>query len=175
MQVTFRLLVFALAAVGLAVGLSFGLGVAYGKGNPREVNTGLTQQQIQALIGGSGAAGGATGGAGAVGTARAGGQAPGGAATLNNTTGQITAVDATSVTVQTAQGPVKVNVAGNTTVQTLTTGKLSDLKVGDSIVVAGTRGADGAIAATTISALPSIFQGGGFGGGGTQQQRPGTP
>lgn len=179
MLVTFRLLVIALVMMGVAVGVSFGIGVAYGKGDTKTVNSGLTEQQIAQIVGGTGTTGGAGNFAGRTGTPAAGTTpgAGGAAAAGNNTSGQITAVDAQSITLSTAQGQsVKVNVAGNTTIQTLTTGKLSDFKVGDSIIVAGTRGADGTVAATTVSAVPSLLQGllsGTFGGGGASQ-RPGA-
>ena len=168
MQVTFRLLIFALVGFGLAVGVSFGLGVAYGKGDPKTVNSGLTQQQIQALIGGSGGSGGA---GGAQNTPRA--AAGTGTDGTSNTTGQITAVDNQSVTLQTAQSAsVKVTLGGNTTIQTLTTGKASDLKVGDTVIISGTRGADGSVAATSISSLPAAVQS--LLGGGVGQQRMGA-
>jgi hypothetical protein len=179
MLVTFRLLVISLVMVGVAVGVSFGLGVAYGKGDPKTVNNGLTEAQIAQIVGGgTGAAGGNF--ANRSGTPAAGttpGAGGGNFAAGGNTTGQITAVDAQSITLSTAQGAsVKVNVAPSTTVQTLSSGKLTDLKVGDSIIVAGSRGSDGTVAATSVSAVPSVLQGllsGNFGGGGGGQ-RPGV-
>jgi hypothetical protein len=181
MLVTFRLLVIALAMMGVAVGVSFGIGVAYGKGDTKTVSSGLTEAQIAQIVGGGTGTGGAGNFANRSGTPAAGttpGSGGGGNfAAGGNTTGQITAVDAQSITLTTAQGAtVKVSIAPNTTVQTVATGKATDLKVGDSIIVAGARGSDGTVAATSVSAVPTVLQGllsGNFGGGGGNQ-RPGA-
>ncbi len=184
MLVTFRLLVVALAMMGVAVGVSFGIGVAYGKGDTKTVNSGLTEAQIAQIVGGNGTTGGGGGnfanrsGTPAAGTTPGAGGG-GNFAAGGNTTGQITAVDAQNITLTTAQGAtVKVSVAPNTTVQTLSSGKVSDLKVGDSIIVAGARGADGSVAATSVSAVPTALQGllsGNFGGGGGNQRPNAQP
>ena len=54
MQLTLRKLAMGVGALGVAIGVSFGAGVAVGRGDPKEAEGGLTQQQIQALIGGGG-------------------------------------------------------------------------------------------------------------------------
>src|SRR5688572_6945624 len=63
MIVSYRVLVVEVVMIVLALGVSFGAGIAYGRGDPKTVQSGLTQQQIQSLLGISGAA--AQGGAGA--------------------------------------------------------------------------------------------------------------
>jgi hypothetical protein len=76
------------------------------------------------------------------------------------------------VTVKTAQAEVKVTLDASTKVSKYgTTG--SDLQVGDTVVVAGTRQADGAVLATSVSQMPSELAtlAGGFQGG---TGRPGT-
>jgi hypothetical protein len=96
-------------------------------------------------------------GAGAQGTSANGaGAAPGGA-----TVGQVKLVDGTNVYVQDAAGNVvKVATGAATTVEVQKAGTVADLQAGDTVVVQGTKGADGTIAAT------SIGSGTGFGAGG---------
>jgi hypothetical protein len=138
-----RLLMIAVGVCGIAVGVAFGAGIAYGRGDPKTVETGLTQQQIAALLGGQGGAGATTRGN------------PGTGAQLlgNNTIGQVTAIDGQTVTVKTAQAEVKVTLDANTRVNKY--GESStQLQAGDSVVVAGSRQADGSVQATSVSQLP---------------------
>ena len=61
---SFKKLISVIVVLGLAFGAVFGAGVAYGRGSPQIVQSGLTQQQIQQLIGGGGTGAGVTGGSG---------------------------------------------------------------------------------------------------------------
>lgn len=156
MVLNFRMILGAGAAIGIAIGVAFGAGVGVGHSSAKTVNTGLTQQQIQSLLGVSGAAG-AGSSAQASGTPGARG---GGAGALgNNTTGQITAISGSTLTIQTAtQTTVEVNLQSSSKVNTLQSGSTSDLKVGESVVVAGTRKDDGSVDATSVSQLPPELQ-----------------
>jgi hypothetical protein len=150
MVMTFRLLVISIAVIGGLIGIAFGIGVAYGKGDPQIIETGLTAQQIRSLLGVESAqASGATPG---------GGQGRGAVALGNNTIGQVTAVDGQTITVQTAQGSVKVTLGPSATVNTLSSGAPSSLQAGDTVIVSGTRGEDGGVQATSVSELPSELQ-----------------
>jgi len=148
----FRVLLLGVLAVGLVVGVAFGTGIAVGKGDRQTVQTGLTQQQLQSLLGvGGAAAAGASQGAGS--------QAARGALNLGgNTIGQVTAIEGQTVTVQTQQATVKVAVGPSTTVNTYGGNGLAGLKTGDAVVVAGQRKDDGSIEATSISQLPPELQ-----------------
>ena len=173
MVLSFRKVVAAVAVLGVAIGLAFGVGVAYGKGNQKTVNTGLSQQQIQALLGVSGSqAAGAGSGATASGTPGARAGFAGNGLLGNNTTGQITAIDGKTLTIQTAQASVKVTLGDSAKVNTYKAGGVTDLKVGDSVIVAGAAGSDGTVAATSLSQLPSELQALGAGGGGGAGWRP---
>lgn len=174
MVLSFRKVMAAVAIFGLGIGLAFGAGVAFGKGDQKTVNSGLTQQQIQSLLGvsGPGAAGGAGSQAAASGTPGARAGFAGSALLGSNTTGQITAIDGNTLTIQTAQASIKVTLPDGVKVNTYKAGGVSDLKVGDSVIVAGAAGSDGSVAATSLSQLPAELQalGGGAGAGGPQQQ-----
>jgi len=158
MLLNYRIIIAFVAITGLAVGIAFGAGVAYGRGDPKVVETGLTQQQIRSLLGVGGAATTQTG------TSTTGGQTGAQSATGNNVTGQITAIESGVITVQSFQGAVKVAVGSSVAVNKLATGTLSDLKVGDTVVATGTRSADGTLQATVISQSAAITQGAGGGG-----------
>jgi hypothetical protein len=163
-----RLLMIAVAACGVAIGVAFGVGLAYGRGDPKTVETGLTQQEIATLLGGGGLqSAGGTGAASQRGNLGGGGQLLG-----NNTIGQVTAVDGKTVTVKTAQAEVKVTLDANTKVSKYGSSG-TDFQVGDSVVVAGTRQSDGSIQATSVSQMPAelaTLVGGNPGGAG----RPGA-
>jgi hypothetical protein len=176
MKITYRVMLIGVAALGLGFGISFGAGVAYGHGNPKAQAGGLTQQQLNSLLGittGQVTGGGGTSGQGngAAATAVAGRGGAGGALqTLNSSpSGQITAIDGNTITIQARTGSEKINVSSGTTIQKLATGSLSDLKVGDSIVASGSRGSDGSFNATAVSPLPPELQAL-FGGGGNGAQ-----
>ena len=124
----------------------------------------LSEQQIASLLGGGNAG---SGGAGRIGQGGANIQLLG-----NNTIGQVTAVDGQTVTVKTAQAEVKVTLDGNTKVSKY--GGSSTLEVGDSVVVAGTKQADGSVTATSVSQMPPELAALAGGGGGGTFTRPGA-
>ncbi len=176
MLLSFRMLIIAVVILGAGLGVAFGAGVAYGRGDPKTVQSGLTQQQIQSLLGitgntaGGGGAGGATGGSGAsgatgsTGTNRGGGNNGAGAATgstaatgaaARSTTGRITAVQGTTITIETRTGAQQVNLGNTTTISKLSAGAMADLKEGTTIIANGTRKDDGSFDATEVSQVPS--------------------
>jgi Domain of unknown function (DUF5666) len=169
MALAFRKIVAALVIAGVAIGVSFGVGVAYGRGDPKTVDTGLTAQQIQSLLGvrGAQASGGVGTGSGATGSGGTGttGGFGGGAFGGGGTTGAITAIDGDTITVQGFQGDVKVTLDSGTKVSVEQTGSASDLKVGDTVSVQGTTNADGSVKASSVSQLPAGLAAGRGGGG----------
>ena len=173
MALNFKALAIGLGVLGVGLGVSFGAGVAYGRGDPQTVQTGLTQQQIQAMLGISGAGGGVGGAASGAGGAsttpgaggggqRGGGGGTGGGGTqqaaAGGITGQITAIQGQTVTVETRAGSQKVNLAAATTINKLTSGTVADLRTGLSIIVTGTRKDDGSYDATDVAQAPAGLQ-----------------
>ena len=71
------------------------------------------------------------------------------------TAGTIDHVDGTTVYVKTQNGEiVKVSTSDSTKVQITSDGKLTDLKVGQQIVVQGQPGSDGTVTAQTLTQRP---------------------
>ena len=180
MRVTFRVLLFAAVLAGLALGVSFGVGYAAGKGNPKQTAGGLTQQQLNQMLGiqagaGAGSAGAAGAGAGGAGSGRTttGGAGGGATALLRSPAGKITAIDGNTLTIETRTGGVqKVNIGSSTTVNKMSAGSQTDLKVGDTVIAAGTARADGtSFDASSVSQVPPelapLVDAGGATGGGT--------
>ncbi len=85
-----------------------------------------------------------------------GGQAPDGAtasAAAAATTGKVKLVNGTTIYVETADGSVvTVKTDGKTAVSTAQTGKLSDVKAGQSVTVQGSSATDGTVTATSVTA-----------------------
>jgi hypothetical protein len=75
------------------------------------------------------------------------GRGPGASGTLTKINGNI-------LILTTAQGTVTVNIGSNTTIQKTTTGALSDLQEGESLLVTGNPDASGNISATSIQVQP---------------------
>jgi hypothetical protein len=159
----FKFVALGVVAVGLAMGVAFGLGVAYGKGDEPEAQAaGITLAQIQQMVGGGGGgpgAGGAGGGGAGTGGAGAGGAQAGGntaaAASARSTAGRITAVQGQTVTIEIRPGLTqKLNLATSSVVNRLSTGNNSDLKEGSSVLVSGTRKDDGSFDVATINIVP---------------------
>jgi hypothetical protein len=177
MKLSFRVIMVGVLLAGLGCGVAFGAGIAYGRGTPKTAPGGLTQAQLASLLGvnvaqaaaqtvtgtatpsgtlGAGARSGAAATAAAGGGARQGGAA---AALANAAIGRVTAVNGQTLTVQTAQGSLKVNICASTTIEKTTAGVIGDLKEGTSIIASGTRTADGGFDATAISQVPAELQG----------------
>ncbi len=105
------------------------------------------------------------GGAGAFGssTRRAAGAGATGGGLV---TGQITAMDSSSITLQLANGNSEVVFfSSSTPVTEPTTVSPSTLKVGTNVMVGGTTNSDGSVTAQTIQ-VRTGSAGGGYGGGG---------
>jgi len=158
MKITFRIIMIGVAVLGLGFGASFGAGIAYGRSTPKTAASTPTQQQLNTSLGVSGAGTGGAAQASGTTTAGAGQQRGGGAAAgaavqalARNASGRVTAVDGRSLTIETAQGSQKVNLSANGTVQKYTTGAMSDLKVGDTVIASGTRNADGSFDASSLT------------------------
>jgi hypothetical protein len=187
MSLTFRTVAIAILVIGFALGISFGAGIAYGRGDPKTVQSGLTQQQIQQLIGGTGAgagqfgagAGAASPGAGAGAAGGAQGAGGGGAqASLlgaNATAGRVTAIQGQTVSIETRQGTQRVNLSSSTTVSRLAAALPSDIKEGMTIIANGTRKDDGSFDATSLAQVPQELQGLVTGTGATQARGTPTP
>jgi len=163
----------ALGVVGIAMGVSFGAGVAYGRGDPKTVQSGLTQQQIQQLYGaptnpGATQGGSGTGAPGAGGspTAPGAGQTgapPSGAGNLASalaraTSGRVTNVSGQTVTIETARGSEKVNLSSGAKVNKNSSSSVSDIKDGMTIFASGTRNADGSFDASSVSEVSIELQ-----------------
>jgi hypothetical protein len=154
MSLSFRTLAIGVGVLGIAMGVAFGAGVAYGRGDPKTVQAGLTQQQIQQLYGAPTNPAAAAGNAGG---APASSQAGAGAAALaaRSTTGRVTAVSGQTLTIETARGSQKVNLSSSAAVNKSTRGAVSDITEGTTIFVSGTRKEDGSFDATSVSQVPS--------------------
>ena len=182
MRLTMRLIAIAGLVVGVGLGVAFGAGVAYGRGSPKTVEGGLTAQQISSLLGinvSQAAAAGqsTTGGQGAAGTTPRGGAAGGagaGALTALGNSGRVSAINGQTLTIETRQGAVKVNIVAATQFQKLAQGALADLKVGATVLVTGSRKDDGSIDAQVINEVPAEL-GTILGGATTPQQAGATP
>jgi hypothetical protein len=158
MQLTYRLMLLSLLIMGAAIGIAFGVGVAYGRGDPKVVDTGLTAQEIQSLVSGGGsnrAAGGLITTTGTPGAGNGGLTGLGGAG--GATTGQISAINGDELTITGLQGDVKVKLSPDTAISKLDQGTAADLKVGEAITVAGDRQSDGSVNATSVTQLPASF------------------
>ena len=146
---------YMVAGVVLAVGVAFYGGMQYEKS---------TLASAGLLRNGGVAAAGMNGGNGAQGGQ--GGQArrQGGALGMGGqgggfTNGNIIAKDEKSITVKDRSGSSKiVYIAGSTTVGKTAAGSVSDLAVGESVMVTGTASPDGSVAAESIQIRPAAPQ-----------------
>ncbi|WP_433385470.1 hypothetical protein ACQPZX_28635 [Actinoplanes sp. CA-142083] len=83
------------------------------------------------------------------------GQQGGATTAAAGTTGTVKLVDGTTIYVQTPDGNVvTVKTDGKTKVATAKTGKVADVKAGQSITVQGATGSDGTVTATSVTAQP---------------------
>jgi hypothetical protein len=168
MKVRFRMVAIAVAIIGLGFGVAFGAGYEVGRGAPQVAPGGLTQQQLNSLLGinvaasaaggqatTSGAGGGAAQRPGAAGGGQAGSQI---AALAGAATGRVTEVTATSITIETRTGPQKINLAPATSFSKVAAGAAADINVGDTIVASGSRKDDGSYDATSVSQVPAALQ-----------------
>jgi hypothetical protein len=164
----FKFVALGVVAIGLAMGVAFGLGVAYGKGDEPAAQQGVTLAQIQQMIGaGPGAGGGGGGAGGAAGAGSGGGgasQGSGGGGTSSfgsrATLGKVTAVQGQTVTIEIRPGLTqKLNLGAQTVVNKTQTGTPADVKEGASVLVSGTRKEDGSFDVATINVVaPELLQ-----------------
>jgi hypothetical protein len=160
-----------LAALVFAAG-AFYAGVRVEKSKAKTSTTGSLAAAFSRFAGARGT--GAAGGTGARGTGT--GTGLGGAAAAGVTVGTVKLVDGNNVYVtDTAGGITKVAVGSSATVTVSSSGKVSDVKPGDTVIVRGAAGSDGTVNATSLSDSGAGgaagggfggFGGGGFGGGG---------
>ena len=99
---------------------------------------------------------------------------PGGQAGPRGTAGTIKSVDGNTMEVSTRDSVVKVTLTDQTTVQKFATGSLSDLQVGEQVMVAGETDSSGVVTARSVQLIPESQQLPGIPPGGGQQL-PGTP
>jgi hypothetical protein len=157
MGLSFKTLAVGVIAAGIFMGVAFGAGVAYGRGDPKTVSEGLTQQQIQQLYGAPTNPGAAQGGGGQ-GGAQAGGSGAAAQVLARSTTGKVTAIDGDIVTIETARGSQKVKLSPSATVSRTTNGSVGDIAQGSMIFASGTRNSDGTFDATSISQVSGDLQ-----------------
>ncbi len=138
------LVIVVMAVVAAAGGYFYGVSAGEARAN----------QAGQGLVSPRGAQG-APGAAGQPGLPSAG--APG-AAGGRGTVGTVKSVDGTTMQVSTRDSVVTVTLTGQTRVQTQATGSLSDIKVGDNVMVVGSQGSDGAISAQSVQLMGTVPQ-----------------
>lgn len=149
-------LTWVLVSAVIAVG-TFAIGAKVGSDHATSSAADLSSGTAAAIAarGGLGASctgsrGRSAAGGGAFGSAAGAGS--GGTAGSGATIGQIQLVDGTNLYVSTFNGGVvKVTTNPATTVMALESGTLADLKVGSTVVVQGSAGAGGSVAASAIS------------------------
>ncbi len=161
--------------VALGVGAGFVVGVQLQKDQGGSSSSASTASGATGLSGfasrfGGGGAGGAGGArAAAGGTGGAAGGAAGGGVGGGATVGQVKLIDGTNVYVTDTSGnTVKVATTGST-ISKSQPGAVTDLAIGDTVIVRGATGSDGTVAATAITdSGAGATAGGGFGRGSGQ-------
>ncbi len=145
---------YMVAGVVLAVGVAFYGGMQYEKNTLS--SSGLLRNSGVASAGANVGENGAQGG-----QARRQGGAPGMSGQGGGfTNGDIIAKDDKSITVKDRSGSSKiVYIAGSTTVGKTAAGSVSDLTVGESVMVTGKASPDGSVAAQSIQIRPAAPQG----------------
>lgn len=156
--------------VALGVGAGFVVGVQLQKNQaPASVSTASGASGFAARAGFGGAAGaGATGARTATG---GGGGAAGGGAGAGSTIGQVKLIDGTNVYVTDTSGNVVKVATTGSTISKSAPATVTDLAIGDTVIVRGATGSDGTVAATTITdsgagGAAGFGRGGGRGAGG---------
>jgi hypothetical protein len=137
-KLSWTLLALLVAAAGFAAGASLK--------NPAPASPNATASGAARAFAGFGTANGAGGGRLGGGTA---GSTP---AASDATVGQVKLIDGENVYVQTSAGVVvKIATSPTTAIEISNPGALSDVHVGDTLSATGSAGADGTVAATSIS------------------------
>jgi len=159
MTISFRTLATSIMALGLALGLTFAGGVAWGRTSVAET---VVTEQVQSagssqLGGGAGQAGtqgraagqGGQGGQGAAGRAGAS-PSPTDGDRQGSVTGTVARRDSDTIEVTTATGSVSVKLSGNTAIRKTVEATAADITPGQSVLVQGQRNPDGSLAAASI-------------------------
>lgn len=135
----FKFLFIGVIVLGVGVGAAFGAGTAYGRSSTPQAakTTVVTTGNPSAAAGASGQGGFASGQAGQAGRPM--------------TAGAIDTVTGNSFTVKTNSGTTTVTVDDKTIIRKTVDGSVKDLTSGENVVVVGTAGSDGTVAATSIS------------------------
>lgn len=163
MRAGFGLLVVLFLLIGVGGGAAFGGGVLYGRNTAPKAKAALT---TAAAAPGS-AAPVSQNVAGGGGTPAAGGRGQGGGGGAGGTAGAIDSVSGSTLTVRTLQGAsTTVTLSADTRILTTTAATRDDLKPGSTVTVLGQPDAAGAIAATSITIIPSGLSSAPQGGGG---------
>ena len=152
MILDFRKLALGVAVIGLGLGVAFGAGIAYGRGDPKTVESGLSAQQLQSLLG-TDVLQSATAGAGAAPDA---GVVPGGAAGLlgASPTGVVTAISEASITIETLQGSQTIQLESDTLLNLLSQAEVGSLEEGQTVIISGSENNEGVFVAAAISEVP---------------------
>jgi len=140
----FVILLVAAVVLGGAIGGAFIGGIAIGKSQGREEVTQELQNRTSQFASDQ----------------QSGLTPPTGAGMLfgrGGTTGTVEKIEGGIITVTTPTGSVSVITSSSTTVQTMDSGNLTDIKTGDSITVSGETKDDGSIQATSIFITPKII------------------
>lgn len=86
--------------------------------------------------------------------------------------GTLEKVDGNQITVNTPQGPLTVRINEETTLALFNQGNVSDLKIGERVLVTSSRSDDGTVKAISIVAIPEgladLIPGARLGGGGSR-------
>jgi hypothetical protein len=152
----FQVLLALVAVFGLGLGLAFGGGVLYGR---KTAKAAPAPAVVTPQAGGGGFGAGAAAGQGGQG-GQAGGQG-------RNTAGVIEKVEGNTVTLRTqGGGTTTISLASDTEIRQTVPAQASDLKPGQTVVVTGNPGADGAVQARSVTIAPA----GGAGQGQEQGQ-----
>ena len=152
--------------VGIIVALAaVGAGAFYGGTVYAANQASTTRNAFFNGRGGTGTGAGAGGGAGANGAGFGGG----------GVAGTIKSINGNTVEVSTAQNVTTVTLSAATTVEQTVAAAASDLQVGQTVTVRGTRDSAGNVAATSIQVVPAGTTFGGPGGGGNGGPAHGHP
>jgi len=165
----FKWILLAAVVVVAAAGAS---GVyAYNMGKQEGMKAGLTARNDFLAARAAATQGGQNGQAGA--TAMPGGQsgagrAGQGAMAGNFTAGQVKSVNGNELEISTATAVTKVKLTDKTQIEKTVAGAAADIKVGERVVVQGTKAADGSLEASMIQLGAGRFAGAGGSGQGGQ-------
>ena len=154
-----------LAALTLAAG-AFYAGVSVEKSHAKSSTTGNLAAAFGRFAAGRTGGAGATGAGGAAGAT--GGRGTGVAGGAGVTVGRVKLVDGKNVYVtDTSGGITKVVTDSASTITVSSSGKVSDVKPGDTVIVRGATAKDGSVTATSLtdSGAGAATGLGGFGGG----------